>query len=100
RVGAALGESRHRLDARRDERVALTGFYRVERHPRGLQRRRTVAVDGGAGQEVVAELDGDGTGQVVTGLAGRLATAQDQVVDLVGVELRHLVQRGAHHLSG
>ena len=100
RVRAALDEPGHRLDAGGDERVALAGLDRVEGHPDGLQRRRTVPVDGGARQEVVAELDGDDAGHVEALLAAGQAAAQDQVVDLVRVQRRHLVQRGAHHLRG
>ena len=72
-VGSADAEPRHRLHARGDEHVALAGLDRVERHPGGLQRRRAVPVDGGAGQEVVAEFDGHRAGDVVAGLAGGLA---------------------------
>jgi hypothetical protein len=100
RVRAALDEPGHRLDAGRDEGVALAGLDRVESHPDGLQRRRTVAVDGGAGQEVVAELDGDHAGHVEALLAAGQAAAQDQVVDLVGVERLDFVECGAHHLRG
>jgi hypothetical protein len=99
RVRAALDESGHRLDAGRDEGVALAGLDRVESHPDGLQRRRTIPVDGRAGQEVVAELDGDHAGHVEALLAARQAAAQDQVVDLVGIERLHLVECGAHHLG-
>ena len=97
-VRVALDEPGHRLDAGGDEGVALTGLDRVEGHPDGLQRRRTVSVDGGARQEVVAEFDGDDAGHVEALLAARQAAAQDQVVDLVRVQRRHLVQCGAHHL--
>ena len=97
-VRAALDETGYRLDAGGDERVAFAGLDRVEGHPDGLQRRRTVSVDGGARQEVVAEFDGDDAGHVEALLATGQAAAQDQVVDLVGVQPLHLVQRGAHHL--
>ena len=100
RVGVALGEPGHGLHARGDERVALARLDRVERHPRGLQRRRAVPVDGGARQEVVAEFDGDDARHVEAGLTAGQAAAQDQVVDLVRVERGHLVERGAHHLGG
>ena len=83
-----------------DERIALAGLDRVEGHPRGLQRRRAVPVDGGARQEVVAEFDGDDARDVETGLTAGLTAAQDEVVDLVRVQRGHLVQRGAHYLSG
>ena len=98
-VRAALGEPGNRLHAGGDERVAFAGLDRMEGHPDGLQRRRTVAVDGGARQEVVAQLDGDDAGHVEALLASGQAAAQDQVVDLVGVQLGYLVQRGAHHLG-
>ena len=97
-VGGARAEARHRLDAGGDEHVALAGLDRVERHPGGLQRRRAVPVDGGAGQEVVAELDGDDAGDVVAGLTGGLAAAPWNR-RCRRVERRDLVQRGAHHLA-
>ena len=99
-VGAAVHEAGHRLDARGDERVALARLDRVERHPGGLQRRRAVAVDRGAWQEVVAQLDGDGAADVVARLARGLAAAHDEVVDVARVKGGHLVQRRPHHLRG
>jgi hypothetical protein len=59
----------------------------VQRHPRGLQRRRAVAGERGAGQEVVAEQRRDDAGHVEAGLPARQAAAQHQVVDLARVEL-------------
>jgi hypothetical protein len=72
----------------------------VERHPRGLQRRRAVPVDRRAWQEVVAQLDGHRAADVEAGLTTGLPAAHDQVVDLAGVQRRHLVQRRTHHLGG
>src|SRR5262249_17219172 len=99
-VGAAVDEPRNRLDAGRDEYVTLPGLDRVKRHPRRLQRRRAVPVDRRAGQEVVAELDRDGTGDVEAGLTARLPAAHHQVVDVVRVELWHLVERCPDDLRG
>jgi hypothetical protein len=49
---------------------------------------------------VVAQLDGDRAAHVEPGLTARQAAAQHQVVDVGGVELRHLVQRRSDHLHG
>jgi hypothetical protein len=65
-----------------------------------LQRRRAVPVDGGAWQEVEAELDGDDPRQVESGFAAGLAAAQHQVVDLVRIQRGDLVEGGAHDLDG
>ncbi len=99
-VGGTDAEARHRLDTGGDEHVTLAGLDGVEGHPGGLQRRRAVPVDGGAGQEVVAELDGHGAGDVVARLTGGLGAAHHQVVDVVGIQRGHLVQNGLHHLRG
>jgi hypothetical protein len=99
-VGRAEAEARHRLDAGGDEHVALAGLDGVECHPRGLQRRRAVAVDRGAGQEVVAEFDGHRASDVVARLTSGLCATHHQVVDVLGGQRRHLVQYGAHDLGG
>src|SRR6478736_3421103 len=99
-VGRALREPRNGFHPSGNERAALAGLDRVESHPRGLQRRRAVSVHRRAGQEVVAKLDGHRAADVEAGLTAGLPAAHDQVVDLAGVERRHLVQRRAHHLDG
>src|SRR5207244_3060339 len=53
-VGVALAEPAHTFDAGGDERVALTRLDRVRRHTDGLQRRRAVARDRGAGDVLEA----------------------------------------------
>ncbi|SIN47088.1 Uncharacterised protein [Mycobacteroides abscessus subsp. abscessus] len=80
--------------------MTLAGLDGVERHAGGLQRRRAVTVDGGAGQEVVAQLYRHRATDVETGLAAWLTAAQHQVVDILGVQCGHLVEGGAHHLRG
>ena len=99
-VAAAVREPAHAFDARRDQHVRLAGLDRVEGHPGGLQRRRAVARHRGPGQVVVAEQHGDHPGHVEALLAAGQAAAEQQVVDVVRVELRHLGQRGRDHLSG
>ena len=99
-VARAVSEAADRLDAGRDVDVALPRLDRVERHARGLQRRRAVAGDRRAGQVVVAEQHGHVPAHVPARLAAGKAATEHQVGDVLGVELRHLVQRGAHHLDG
>src|SRR5205823_10384522 len=48
-VGVALAEAADALDAGGDEGVALTGLDRVRGHANGLQRRRAIPSDRGAG---------------------------------------------------
>jgi hypothetical protein len=98
-VGRALRVPRNRFHSSGNERTTLAGLDRVESHPRGLQRRRAVPVHRGAGQEVVAKLDGHRAADVEAGLTAGLPAAHDQVVDLARVERRHPVQRRAHHLD-
>ncbi len=99
-VGGALREVGHGLDAGRDEDIAFTGLDGVQRHPAGLQRRRAVAVQGHAGQEVIAELGGHHLGHIESGLAAGLSTTEHQIIDVGGVQRRNLVQGGADHLGG
>ena len=85
----------------RDEHVALAGLDGVQRHAGGLQRRRAVAGHGACragGRSPAARTTT--RRHVEALLAAGQAAAEHQVVDLRGVELRHLVQRGAHHLRG
>jgi len=95
-----LREPRNRFHPSRNERGALAGLDRVERHPRGLKRRRAVPVHRGAGEEVVAQLDGHRAADVEAGLTAGLPAAHHQVIDLARVERRNLVQRRTHHLCG
>ena len=99
-VGGALGEPRHGLDAGRDERVALAGLDRVERHPGGLHRRRAVAGDRRAGHLVEAHQHVDDPRHVVAGLAARQPAAEVVVVDRLRVQLGDLGQRGLDDRRG
>ena len=94
-VRGAVHVAADRLHAGGHEDVALAGLDGVGRHADGLQRGRAVAVDRDAGDVVEPGQDGGHPGHVVAGLAGRLAAAEDDVLDLGGVELGHLGQDGA-----
>ena len=71
----------------------------MQSHAGGLQRGGTVTVDRDSGEEVVAELNGDDSGDVEARLTGGLAATEHEVVDLGGVEFGDLCQRGGNHLS-
>ena len=90
-VGRAEAEPADRLDAAGDEHVALAGLDRVRGHANGLQRRRAVAVDGHARHVDTGDDRGD-AGDVEARFAGGLTAAPDDVLDLRGVERRHLVE--------
>ena len=100
RVAAALDVPADRLHAGGDEHLALAGLDRVHGHPRGLQGRRAVPGERGAGKVVVTEQHRDHPGHVEPGLATGQAAAQHQVVHVRRVQLRHLVQRRAHDGGG
>ena len=91
-VGRPVPEPADGLDAARDEHVALAGLDRVRGHADRLQRRRAVAVHGGAGRLVEAREEGDDPRHVVSGLAGRLRGAPDHVLHLGGIEPGNLGQ--------
>ena len=97
-VGAAVEKARDALDADAEEDVTLTGVDGVGRHPGGLQRRRAVAGDGGAGHVHAGE-DGDVAADVEALLATGQAAAADEVLDLAAVELRYLVEDLVDDLS-
>src|SRR5664280_2799781 len=78
----------------------LAGADSVRRHPGRLQRRGAVARDRRTGDEVIAEQYGDHPAHVVTLLPAGQTAAEHQVVDVVRVELGHLVQCGLHDRGG
>ena len=85
---------RDRLDAAGDERVALAGADRVERHADRLQRRRAEAVDGRPrhGRRQIGEQRG--AAREVHALAVlREPAADHHVDDLLARQLRDLLQR-------
>ena len=90
-VAHAVDEARDALDADGEEDVALAGLDGVRGHARGLQRARAVAGDGGAGHVDVGE-DAHHPAEVEALLAAGQAAAADEVLDLVGVELGHLLE--------
>ena len=94
-VGHAVHEPADGLDAAGDEDVALAGLDRVRRHADRLQRRRAVAVHRDARRVDAREERGD-PGDVRARLAGGLAAAPDDVLDLRGIEARNL---GEHRLD-
>jgi hypothetical protein len=72
----------------------------VEGHPGGLQGRRAVPVDGGAGQVIVSEQYRDHASHVESLLAAGQPAAEDQIAHVSGIELRHFRQRRRHDLRG
>ena len=97
---APLREARHRLDAGGDEDVALAGADGVRGHADGLERRGAVAIDGHAGHVgEPGEQRGDAR-DVEARLAGRLAAADHEVLDALGVEFGQLGQHRAHDERG
>src|SRR5262249_14582589 len=90
------GDLRRRLDAGRDEGVALAGLDRVERHPDRLQARRAEAVDGRS-RDLLGKAceEHRAPGEIHPLLLLREAAADHHVHDLGRVELRHLLDRGA-----
>ena len=93
-VGGAVQVAAHGLDAGGDEDVALAGLDGVGGHADRLQRRRAVAVDGDAGDVGQPGQEGGHAGDVVAGLAAGLTAAEDDVLDLLRVELRGLLEEG------
>jgi hypothetical protein len=92
-VGAALDVARDHLHPGGDEHVPLPRPDRVHGHPGRLQAGRAVAGDGRAGH-LPAEQRGHDPGHVEALLATGEPAAEQQVVDLRRVELRHLRHRG------
>jgi hypothetical protein len=99
-VRAAVHEPAHAFDAGADEHVAFTGFDRVKGHSGRLERRRAVTSDGRRRQPIKSEADGDNSRDIEALLATRQSAPQHQVVDLARIELRHLVESGAHDGRG
>ncbi len=84
-IGRAVAEPADRLDAAGDEDVALAAADRVRGHADRLQRRRAVAIDGGAGHVEPGENAGR-PADVGARLTGRLGAAPDDVFDELAVE--------------
>ena len=99
-VGHTVDEAADRLDAGSEEDVALAGLDGVAGHADRLERRRAVAVDGDAGDVRHVGQHRDDAGEVHAGLTGGLAAAQDEVLDEVAVERRHLLEDGVDDLRG
>ena len=98
RVAVHLGD---RLDAAGDERVALAGADRVERHADRLEARRAEAVDGRAGhRRGQPGQERHAAAEVHALLRLGEAAADDHVDDLLARQLRHLVERGPDRERG
>ena len=96
-VRRAVAVARDGLDARGDEDVALARADRVGGHADRLQRARAVPVDRHAGDVVEAGEHRRDPRDVEAGLAGRLAVAHEDVLDVARVELGDL---GEHVSDG
>src|SRR5699024_5145303 len=92
-------EVRHAFHSTGDEDVALARFDRAEGHPRGLQGRGTVTVDGGSRNRIVAKLARGDSGDVVALHPGGLRGSDHDVIDRRRIKRWHGIERGADHLS-
>jgi hypothetical protein len=99
-AGCAEADAAHRLDAAADRHVLLAGHHLSRREVHGVESRGAEAVDLHAGDMVAVVGDERRrAGNVAAGLADRIDAAEDDVVDLPGVEAVALADRTQRRLG-
>src|ERR1035437_5849756 len=94
-VADPVDEAGDALNTHGEKGVALTRLDRVRGHARALQGAGAVPADRGAGNVEVGQ-DGEHPPEVEALLTPGKPAAADEVLDGVGIELRHLAQDAGH----